>query len=142
MLYDNALLARLYLDAGRALNEPEFLAIAREILDYISREMTSPEGGFYAAQDADSEGEEGKFFVWTPEQVDAVVGPELGAIAERYFEIAIEGNFADANIPHRTIDRPSRWMFKVSAEEMAAKDHRYSRPAFCRTRTKGEAEPR
>ena len=84
MLYDNALLARLYLDAGRALNEPEFLGVAREILDYVMREMTSPEGGFYAAQDADSEGEEGKFFVWTPEQVDAVVGPELGAIAERY----------------------------------------------------------
>ena len=122
MLYDNALLARLYLDAGRALNEPEFLGVAREIFDYVLREMTSPEGGFYSAQDADSEGEEGKFFVWTPEQVDAVIGPELGAIAERYFDISIEGNFEGANIPHRTIELPdAARMFKISEDEMASK---------------------
>ena len=122
MLYDNALLARLYLDAGRALNEPEFLSVAREILDYVLREMTSPEGGFYSAQDADSEGEEGKFFVWTPEQVDAVIGPELGAIAERYFDISIEGNFEGANILHRTIElADAARMFKVTEDEMVSK---------------------
>ena len=122
MLYDNALLARLYLDAGRALNEPEFLGVAREIFDYVLREMTSPEGGFYSAQDADSEGEEGKFFVWTPEQVDEVIGPELGEIAERYFDITIEGNFEDANIPHRTIElADAARMFKTSEDEMASK---------------------
>src|SRR5258708_213697 len=104
MLYDNALLARLYLDAGRCLYRPEFLNVANEIFDYVSREMTSPEGGFYAAQDADSEGEEGKFFVWTPEEVERVVGPELSPLAERYFDITIEGNFEGANIPHRTIE--------------------------------------
>src|SRR6202044_2236049 len=102
--YDNALLARLYLDAGRALNEPEFLGVAREIFDYVLREMTSPEGGFDAAQ------------------VDAVVGPELGAIAERYFDISIEGNFEDANIPHRTIElADAARMFKVSEDEMASR---------------------
>src|ERR1700687_6137809 len=122
MLYDNALLARLYLDAGRALNEPEFLGVAREIFDYVLREMTSPEGGFYAAQDADSEGEEGKFFVWTPEQVDAVIGPELRAIAERYFDITIEGNFEGANIAHRTLEiADAARMFKISEDELAAK---------------------
>jgi uncharacterized protein len=119
MLYDNALLARLYLDAGRALGEPEFLTVAREILDYVLREMTSPEGGFYSTQDADSEGEEGKFFVWTPAEARAVLGEELSAIAERYFDISDEGNFEGANILHRTIsaDDAAR-LFKKSPEEM------------------------
>jgi uncharacterized protein len=119
MLYDNALLARLYLDAGRALGEPEFLNVAREILDYVLREMTSPEGGFYSTQDADSEGEEGKFFVWTPQQARAVLGEELSAIAERYFDISAEGNFEGANILHRTInaDEAAR-LFKKTPDEM------------------------
>jgi uncharacterized protein YyaL (SSP411 family) len=122
MLYDNALLARLYLDAGRALNEPEFLGVAREIFDYVLREMTSPEGGFYAAQDADSEGEEGRFFLWTPREAEAVLGGALGAIAERYFDITSEGNFDGANIPHRTIElADAARMFKVSEDDMASK---------------------
>ena len=103
MLYDNALLARLYCDGARALNEPSFLETAREILDYVLREMTSPEGGFYASQDADSEGEEGKFFVWTPSEVTEAVGEELAPIALRYFDITEEGNFEGKNIAHRTI---------------------------------------
>src|SRR5690348_4827954 len=104
MLYDNALLSRLYLDAARALGEGEFLNVAREILDYVLREMTSPEGGFYSAQDADSEGEEGKFFIWTPDEARAVLGPELSAIAERYYDITSDGNFEGRNILHRTIN--------------------------------------
>jgi len=84
--------------------------------------MTSSEGGFYAAQDADSEGEEGKFFVWTPEEVERVVGPDLSAIAERYFDITIEGNFEGANIAHRTIEiADAARMFKTSEDELAAK---------------------
>ena len=104
MLYDNALLARLYLDAARALSEPEFLTVAREILDYVLREMTSPEGGFYSTQDADSEGEEGKFFLWTPAEVEEVLDAKLAAIAERYFDVTAEGNFEDRNILHRPIE--------------------------------------
>jgi uncharacterized protein YyaL (SSP411 family) len=121
MLYDNALLARLYLDAGRALKEPEFLTVAREILDYVLREMTSPEGGFYSTQDADSEGEEGKFFIWTPAEVREVVGSDLAPIAERYFDVSEEGNFEGSNILHRTIDvTQTARMFHLSENDTAA----------------------
>ncbi|MBF6560040.1 MAG: thioredoxin domain-containing protein [Candidatus Binataceae bacterium] len=121
MLYDNALLARLYLDAGRALNEPDFLRVAREILDYVLREMTAPEGGFYATQDADSEGEEGKFFVWTPAEALAVLGENDAKLARRWFDISEAGNFEGANILHRTIDPgDAAKMFGVSGDELAA----------------------
>lgn len=119
MLYDNAQLARLYLDAGRELSEPEFMAVARETLDYVLREMTSPEGGFYSTQDADSEGEEGKFFLWTPAEARAVLGDELSPVAERYFDISDEGNFEGNNILHRTIGiEEAARLFKRSPEEM------------------------
>jgi hypothetical protein len=119
MLYDNALLARLYLDAGRALNDGEFLQIARQTLDYVLREMTSPEGGFYSSQDADSEGEEGKFFLWTPEEVSRVLDGDLAPIAMRYFDISTEGNFEGSNILHRTIDpAEAARLFNKSEEEM------------------------
>jgi uncharacterized protein len=121
MLYDNALLVPLYLDAGRALNEPEFMDTARDILEYVTREMTSPEGGFYSSQDADSEGVEGKFFLWTPEEVEEVVGADFSEIAERYFDISVEGNFEDANILHRTIEpADAARMFKKSEDEIAS----------------------
>jgi uncharacterized protein YyaL (SSP411 family) len=122
MLYDNALLARLYLDAGRALNEPEFLRVAREILEYVLREMTSPEGGFYSSQDADSEGEEGKFFLWTPvEAREAIADEELTKIAARYFDISEEGNFEGRNILNRTIAQPdAAKLFGQTGDEIAA----------------------
>jgi uncharacterized protein YyaL (SSP411 family) len=119
MLYDNALLARLYLDGGRALNEPDFLRVAREILDYVLREMTSPEGGFHSTQDADSEGEEGKFFVWTPAQLREVLGDELAAIAARFYDVSEEGNFEGCNILHRTIEiADAARLFRISEDAM------------------------
>ncbi len=119
MLYDNALLARLYLDAARALGEPEFLRIAGETLDYVLREMTSPDGGFYSTQDADSEGEEGKFFVWTPTEAREVLGEELAPIVERYFDVTEEGNFDGKSILHRTIDlEEAARMFDRPPEEL------------------------
>jgi uncharacterized protein YyaL (SSP411 family) len=119
MLYDNAQLARLYLDAGRALNEPEFLRVAGEILDYVLREMTSSDGGFYSTQDADSEGEEGKFFVWTPAEVDRILGGDLAKIAGRYFDITEEGNFEGQNILHRTIEPgEAARMFQKSEDQI------------------------
>jgi uncharacterized protein len=119
MLYDNALLARLYLDAARALDRHEFLQVAREIFDYVLREMTSPEGGFYSTQDADSEGEEGKFFVWTQAEARAMLGDDLAPTAERYFDITAEGNFEGRNILHRTIEiGETATLFHLTPAEM------------------------
>jgi uncharacterized protein YyaL (SSP411 family) len=98
MLYDNAQLARLYAQAHLATENPEYRRVAQETLDYVLREMTSPEGGFYSAQDADSEGEEGKFYVWTPDEVKEVLGPDAGAVFCLYYDVTEHGNFEGKNI--------------------------------------------
>jgi hypothetical protein len=74
VLYDNAQLARVYLHAWQVTDEPFHRAIVEETLDYVVREMTDPAGGFYSTQDADSEGEEGRFFVWTPDEICGALG--------------------------------------------------------------------
>ena len=98
MLYDNALLARLYLHAYLLTGRLLYRRITEETLDYVLREMTDPLGGFYSAQDADSEGEEGKFFVWTPEEVQAVLGEEEGNLIGGYFGLTDAGNFEGKTI--------------------------------------------
>ncbi|MEP7274491.1 MAG: thioredoxin domain-containing protein, partial [Acidobacteriota bacterium] len=100
MLYDNALLARIYLDAYLVTGNGLYSRIATETLDYVSREMTNENGGFYSTQDADSEGEEGKFFVWSPQEVEAWLGAEDAKLFGRYFDITTEGNFEGLNILH------------------------------------------
>ncbi|MBI3995962.1 MAG: thioredoxin domain-containing protein [Nitrospirae bacterium] len=100
MLYDNALLAKIYLEAYQVTKEPFYKRIAAEILDYEIREMTSPEGGFYSSTDADSEGEEGKFFVWAPDEVKAVLGEEEARRFCAYYDISPEGNWEGKNIPN------------------------------------------
>ncbi len=100
MLYDNGLLAQLYLHGYQATRNPELRRVALEILDYVRREMTSGEGGFYSAQDADSEGEEGRFYVWTPGEVDRILGPDDGPLFRGYYDIAASGNFEGRSIPH------------------------------------------
>jgi uncharacterized protein YyaL (SSP411 family) len=101
MLYDNALLARTYLEAFQVTGKDFYSRIAREVLDYVLREMTSPEGGFYSATDADSEGEEGVFFVWTPEQVEEVLGEADARTFCEYYSITTGGNFeGGTSIPH------------------------------------------
>ncbi len=93
MLYDNALLVPLYLDGWRRTGRPEWAEVVRETLGWLRREMTAPEGGFYATQDADSEGEEGKFFVWTPEEVEAVLGADDARVFCARYGVAPGGNF-------------------------------------------------
>lgn len=92
MLYDNALLVPLYLTGYQLDGNPAFARVVRETLAYVEREMTHPEGGFYSTQDADSEGEEGKFFVWTPESVQAVLGPEAPLLMQ-HLGVDDHGNF-------------------------------------------------
>ncbi len=93
MLYDNALLAPCYVDAYRVTGNVEYARIARETCDYVLREMTDQAGGFHSTQDADSEGVEGKFFVWTPDEVAAVLGEGAAETFCRYYDVTSEGNF-------------------------------------------------
>jgi len=100
MLYDNALLSRVYLHAYTVTRKPLFRRIAEETIDYVLREMTGPEGGFYSAQDADSEGVEGKYYLWTLDEVRAVLGEEQTRVVEDYYGISARGNFEGRNILH------------------------------------------
>ena len=93
MLYDNALLAEVYLDGALVSQEERYRVIVADILAYVAREMTAPSGAFYSTQDADSEGVEGKFFAWTPAQLEAVLGKERGALATAFFGVTESGNF-------------------------------------------------
>jgi len=107
MLYDQAGLALAYLDAYRATGDPFFARVAREVFDYVLGEMTDPAGGFHSAQDADSEGEEGRFYVWTTGEVETLLGPRAASWIETY-NLRPGGNFRDEatgrptgrNIPH------------------------------------------
>ena len=105
MLYDNALLALAYIEGYQATGRKLYARVAKEIFTYVLRDMTSPEGGFYSAEDADSEGEEGKFYVWTPAEIKDVLGEQDGAAYCRLFDITAKGNFAGRNIPN-LIDAP------------------------------------
>ena len=98
MLYDNALLARLYLHAHLITGRGLYRRITEETLDYVLREMTDDSGGFYSAQDADSEGEEGKFFVWSPDEIRAVLGDEEGDLLGGFFGVTEAGNFEGRTI--------------------------------------------
>jgi len=101
MLYDNALLATAYLEAFQVTHEPRYAEVVRETLDYVLREMTDSQGGFYSTQDADSEGEEGKFFVWGEEEVISVLGPELSPLFAYCYDVTPQGNWEGANILNR-----------------------------------------
>lgn len=100
MLYDNAQLIRIYLHLYQITRDEFFRRIAEETLEYVRREMIGPEGGFFSTQDADSEGEEGKFFVWSPEEIVEILGEEDAQAFCLYYDITPEGNFEGHNIPN------------------------------------------
>ena len=100
MLYDNALLARLYTRAWQWSGNPLFARVAHETLGFVEREMTAPSGGFYSTLDADSEGEEGKFYVWTRAEVMDVLGPDEGRAFCKIYDVTERGNWEGKNILH------------------------------------------
>ena len=121
MLYDNAQLPRLYLETFQVTGEPWLRRIAEETLDYLLRDMRDPEGGFYSATDADSEGEEGKYFVWTPAEVARLVDARDVELVCRYWNITPEGNFEGKSIPHVTVSVETvAKMFGRSPEDAAS----------------------
>ncbi|GHO87902.1 thioredoxin domain-containing protein [Dictyobacter formicarum] len=104
MLYDNALLSQLYLHAYLVTGNDLYRRVVEETLDYVVREMTSPEGGFYSTQDADSEGEEGKFFLWSQEEIERTLSPKDAALFMAYYGVTRHGNFEGKNILNRVQD--------------------------------------
>ena len=100
MLYDNAQLAQLYLDAYLVSGNSRYAETTRDILAYVQRDMTHPDGGFYSAEDADSEGQEGKFYCWTHDELSKLLTPEEFNVTARYFGITKAGNFVDHSHPN------------------------------------------
>lgn len=98
MLYDNALLAITYLETFQATKNKKYADIASQIFTYVLRDMTSEEGGFYSAEDADSEGMEGKFYIWSYDEIKLILGNEAGERVCEYFNIIPKGNFEEKNI--------------------------------------------
>jgi uncharacterized protein YyaL (SSP411 family) len=121
MLYDNAQLSRVYLHAWQITHDEFYKRIAEEINDYILREMTSAEGGFYSTTDADSEGEEGKFFVWSKAELEQVLGEDAG-IAIEHWGVTARGNFEGHNILHvPNDDEVAAQRLNQSVDELRAK---------------------
>jgi uncharacterized protein YyaL (SSP411 family) len=123
MLYDNALLARSYLHGFQITGDALFERVTTETLDWALRELRQPEGGFASALDADSEGVEGKFYVWTPDEVRDALGPELGAVAIEAFGMTERGNFEGRNIPVRATRDPEQ-LAEIKGRLLAVREER------------------
>jgi hypothetical protein len=121
MLYDNALFAQALVEAHRVTGKAIYRAYAQDVLDYVLRDMASPDGAFYSAEDADSEGEEGRFYVWTPDEVRALLEPEEARCALAYWDITPEGNFEHGrSIPHAPRPLPQvAGTLGISPDELA-----------------------
>ncbi|MGE5302152.1 MAG: thioredoxin domain-containing protein [Alphaproteobacteria bacterium] len=121
MLYDNAQLVRIYAQAYCVTGDVFFKRVVEETVDYLLREMGHSEGGFYSTQDADSEGEEGKYFVWTQDELNRILGVETGEIFGRIYGVTDFGNFEGSNILHPvlTVDQAAK-LFRKEPNEIAA----------------------
>ena len=137
MLYDNALIAGAYVEAGQASGRSDLGDVARRTLDWITRDMAAPGGGFYAAVDADSDGEEGRFYLWTPAELEAVLDPASTRLATTYFGVSAAGQIGGRSVLHvaepvaevaarEGIDeRAARaWIDAVRAQLLAARGRR------------------
>ncbi|GAG92304.1 unnamed protein product, partial [marine sediment metagenome] len=102
MLYDQALIAIAYVEAYQATKNPEYKKTAQEIFTYVIRDMTSPEGGFYSAEDADSEGEEGKFYLWSGKELENILEKDEYALATSVYNIEESGNYLDQTSGRKT----------------------------------------
>lgn len=108
MLYDNALLSRSYLEAYQLTGNSEYARIANEVFTYLLRDMTDSQGGFYSAEDADSEGHEGKFYVWNPDEIKAILGDQDGSVFCQLYGVMDHGNFEQGqSIFHLKADLPA-----------------------------------
>jgi hypothetical protein len=105
MLYDNAQLLALYLDCHLVSGEQGYAEVARDILRYVLRDMTHPDGGFYSAEDADSEGKEGKFYCWTRAELATLLAPDEFKVAARVYGVTAEGNFVDHSDPNPLLNQ-------------------------------------
>lgn len=119
MLYDNAQLIHLYLDAYLVSGERKHAAVARDIIRYVLRDMTHRDGGFYSAEDADSEGKEGKFYCWTKAELQALLAPDEFNAAVEYFGITDKGNFLDHSDPNPL---PGQNVLSIARPEVAQKN--------------------
>ena len=128
MLYDNAQLLRTYLHAWQVTGKPLYRRVVEETIDYVLREMTRVPpgrgGGFYSTQDADSEGEEGKYFVWTPQEVEAVLGARAAGVFAMHYGMSDQGNFEGRNILHvsRSVESVAERYDLLPAEVQAILD--------------------
>jgi uncharacterized protein YyaL (SSP411 family) len=140
MLYDNAQLVQLYLDAYLVSGEARYANVARDILGYILRDMTHPEGAFFSAEDADSEGHEGKFYCWTIAELASLLTPDELKVAVRYFGLTERGNFVDHSHPHPlpnqnvlsvvdpNLSGPEKELLALAKRKMAAARNQRVRP--------------
>jgi hypothetical protein len=118
MLYDNAQLIHLYLDAYLVSGEKRYADVARDIIRYVLRDMTHPEGGFYSAEDADSEGKEGKFYAWTKSEIEQLLTKPEAEAAIKYFGVTEHGNFIDHSDPNPL---PNQNVLSIVHPEVAEK---------------------